>query len=204
MMDGGSESRWPGGAKSRFVSEKTKPDWAIEMARVLEERYAACEKLIVVCDKLNTHTKRAFNEAFEPEHAWSLVRRIESCYTPKHGSWLNIAENELSSLTRRCVSGRRFPDVPTLRDETSAWSADVNATQRGVGWQMKSTMVERSWSRAARQLSCDKAPGQIRGRQPSSIDQSIGAINEACRSPAPHSCRPRPVLGRDGDAVDAP
>jgi hypothetical protein len=116
---------------------KTKIDWATEMARLLEGRYAACEKVILVCDNLNTHTKGAFYEVFEPERARSLVRRIEFCYTPKHGSWLNIAENELSSLTRQCVSGRRFADVPTLREETSAWFTDVNATQRGVDWQMK-------------------------------------------------------------------
>ena len=107
------------------------------MARLLEGRYAACEKVIVVCDNLNTHTKGAFYEVFKPERARSLVRRIEFCYTPKHGSWLNIAENELSSLTRQCVSGRRFADIPTLREETGAWSTDVNATQRGVDWQMK-------------------------------------------------------------------
>lgn len=117
--------------------QKTKIDWASEMARLLEGRYAACAKVILVCDNLNTHTKGAFYEAFEPERARQLVRRIEFCYTPKHGSWLNIAENELSSLTRQCVSGRRFPDLAMLRDETTAWSTDVNATQRGVDWQMK-------------------------------------------------------------------
>jgi len=71
------------------------------------------------------------------KRARSLVRRIEFCYTPKHGSWLNIAENELSSLTRQCVAGRRFPDIDTLLAETEAWSTDVNTTQRGVDWQMK-------------------------------------------------------------------
>ena len=116
---------------------KTKIDWAVELARLLEGRYADCDKVILVCDNLNTHTKGAFYEAFEPARARALVRRIEFCYTPKHGSWLNIAENELSSLTRQCVSDRRFPDVETLRDETDAWSKDVNATQRGVDWQMK-------------------------------------------------------------------
>lgn len=116
---------------------KTKIDWATEMARLLEGRYAACVKVILVCDNLNTHTKGAFYEVFEPQRARSLVRRIEFCYTPKHGSWLNIAENELSSLTRQCVSGRRFGDVRTLSKETQAWSSDVNDTQRGVDWQMK-------------------------------------------------------------------
>lgn len=116
---------------------KTKTDWAVEMARLLEGRYASCEKIILVCDNLNTHTKGAFYATFEPERARQLVRRIEFHHTPKHGSWLNIAENELSSLTRQCVSGRRFPDEKTLRRETSAWSSDVNSIQRGVDWQMK-------------------------------------------------------------------
>ena len=116
---------------------RTKTDWAMEMARLLEGRYAHCEQVILTCDNLNTHTKGAFYAAFEPERARQLVRRIKFCYTPKHGSWLNIAENELSSLTRQCVSGRRFGDIETLRDETAAWSTDVNSTQRGVDWQMK-------------------------------------------------------------------
>lgn len=116
--------------------KKTKLDWATEMARLLEGRYADCVKVILVCDNLNTHTKGAFYEAFEPKRARQLVRRLEFRHTPKHGSWLNIAENELSSLTRQCVSGRRFGDIETLRTETTAWSTDVNATQRGVDWQM--------------------------------------------------------------------
>jgi hypothetical protein len=117
--------------------QKTKVDWAVVIARLLEGRYADCEKVILVCDNLNTHTKGAFYEAFEPERARSLVSRIEFCHTPKHGSWLNIAENELSSLTRQCVSGRRFGTAGALRTETSAWSNDQNKTQRGVDWQMK-------------------------------------------------------------------
>ncbi len=116
---------------------KTKIDWATEMARLLEGRYATCAKVILVSDNLNTHTKGAFYEVFEPARARSLIRRIEFCHTPKHGSWLNIAENELSSLTRQCVSDRRFPDAAALREETGAWSTDVTATQRGVDWQMK-------------------------------------------------------------------
>jgi hypothetical protein len=66
-----------------------------------------------------------------------LVRRIEFRYTPKHGSWLNIAENELSSVTRHCVRGRRFADIETLQNETSAGCCEVDSTQRGVDWQMK-------------------------------------------------------------------
>jgi hypothetical protein len=116
---------------------RTKADWATEMAQLLQGRYADCEKVIVVCDQLNTHTKGAFYEVFEPQVARQLVQRIEFRYTPKHGSWLNIAENELSSLTRQCVSSRRFGEIQTLRHEAAAWSSDVNNTQRGVDWQMK-------------------------------------------------------------------
>ena len=116
---------------------KTKADWAREMARMLEGRYALCEKVILVCDNLNTHTKGAFYEVFEPQRARRLVQRMEIRHTPKHGSWLNIAENELSALTRQCVAGRRFGDMETLRRQTAAWSSDVNAQQKGVQWHMQ-------------------------------------------------------------------
>lgn len=116
---------------------RTKADWATEVAGLLEGRYAACPRVIVVCDNLNTHTKGAFYEAFEPARARQLVRRLEFRHTPKHGSWLNVAENELSAMTRQCVAGRRFGDVEALRSETSAWSRDVNRRQKGVDWQMK-------------------------------------------------------------------
>ncbi len=116
---------------------RTKLDWAVEVARLLEGRYRHCPTVSLVCDNLNTHTIGAFYEAFRPARARQLVRQIRFCHTPKHGSWLNIAENELSSLTRQCVTGRRFSKLTTLRSELAAWSTDVNATQRGVDWQMK-------------------------------------------------------------------
>lgn len=116
---------------------KTKADWAISMAQLLEGRYADCEKVIVVCDNLNTHTKGAFYEVFEAERARSLARRVEFHFTPKHGSWLNIAENELSSMTRQCVSGRRISSAEELARETTSWATDVTEAQRGVDWQMK-------------------------------------------------------------------
>ena len=115
---------------------KTKVDWALEMPSLMEGRYASAER-VAVCDNSSTHTKGAFSESFTLARARQLVRRLEFCDTPKHGRWLNIAENELSSVTRQCVSGRRFGDVPTLRGETMAWSSDVNSTQPGVDWQMK-------------------------------------------------------------------
>jgi hypothetical protein len=116
---------------------KTKVDWALEVAALLEGRYAKVPQIILVSDNLNTHTKGAFYEAFPPKRARALVRRIRFCHTPKHGSWLNIVENELSSLTAQCVSDRRFGELANLQSEIAAWSSDVNDTQRGVDWQMK-------------------------------------------------------------------
>ncbi len=100
------------------------------MARLFTGRCTAC-------DSLDSHTKGAFYEAFAPARAPSLVRRIEFSYAERHGSWLHVRENELSSLTRQCVSGRCLADLMTLSEETDAWSTDVNATLRGVDWQMK-------------------------------------------------------------------
>jgi len=116
---------------------RTKIDWAKEVEQLLRTRYASAEKIILVCDNLNTHTKGAFYEAFEPEKARAIVSRLEFRHTPKHGSWLNIAENELSSMTRQCVKDRRFATIKALRSETAAWHKHSNARQRGVDWQFK-------------------------------------------------------------------
>jgi hypothetical protein len=121
----------------RIREQRTKVDWALEMAALLRTRYATAEKVILVCDNLNTHTMGAFYEAFAPEEARRLVRRLEFRYTPKHGSWLNIAENELSSLYRQCLRDRRFGLISELRRETAAWSIASNRKQRGVDWQFR-------------------------------------------------------------------
>ncbi len=116
---------------------RTKVDWAHEMESLLCTRYASAQKVILVSDNLNTHTKGAFYEAFEAPKARSLVQRLEFCHTPKHGSWLNIAENELSSMTRQCVTGRRFATIKELREETAAWHEHSNTRQRTVDWQFR-------------------------------------------------------------------
>ena len=118
-------------------TKKTKIDWATEMAVLLEGRYAKCDRVIIVCDNLNTHTVGAFYEVFKPSRARELVSRLDFHYTPKHGSWLNIAENELSCVTSQCVSGRRIGSEQKLRKETSAWHTEINEQQRGVEWQMQ-------------------------------------------------------------------
>jgi hypothetical protein len=116
---------------------KTKVDWARQMARLLEGRYAQCPQVTLVCDNLNTHCAGAFYEAFEPQRARALVSRLHWCHTPKHGSWLNIAECELSAMTRQCLAGRRIGELSSLQEEIACWSAHANTRQRGVDWQMK-------------------------------------------------------------------
>ena len=118
----------------RVRPHRTKVDWALEMKKLLQTRSAHANKVILVCDNLSTHTMGAFYDAFPPEEARALVRRLEFRFTPKHGSWLNIAENELSCMACQCLKGRRIEDIELLREETEAWSAATNAKQRGVEW----------------------------------------------------------------------
>jgi hypothetical protein len=114
---------------------RTKIDWDYEIEELLRTRYANAEKVILICDNLNTHTRGAFYEAFPSDKARKIVKRIEFHYTPKHGGWLNIAENELSSMTRQCLKDRRIGDINELREQTEAWATSSNAKQRGVDWQ---------------------------------------------------------------------
>ncbi|MFC1761901.1 IS630 family transposase [Planctomycetota bacterium] len=114
---------------------RTKADWALEMEELLSTRYANTEKIRLVCDNLNTHTRGAFYEVFEAKKARELVQRIEFHYIPKHGSWSNIAENELSSMTRQCISDSRTANIEILRAKTLAWANFSNEKQRGVNWQ---------------------------------------------------------------------
>ena len=117
--------------------QRTKVDWAIELAHVLDTRYANCARITLTCDNLNTHTKGAFYTAFPPEQARAYIKRINFCYTPKHGSWLNVAECELSCLTSQCLSDRRIGELALLQSEIGIWSDKTNAKQRSVDWQLK-------------------------------------------------------------------
>lgn len=117
--------------------QRTKADWAREVAHLLDTRYTHCKMVRLVCDNLNTHTKGAFYEVFPPQQARAYVRRIHFVYTPKHGSWLNVAESELSAMTRQSLNGRRIEMLEDLEQEIRAWADDINKLQRGVDWQMK-------------------------------------------------------------------
>jgi hypothetical protein len=115
-------------------AHRTGVDWAHQIKSLLDAHYPTAEKVRVVCDNLNTHKVASLYEAFEPAEARRLACRLELHYTPKHGSWLNIAEIELSVLTKQCLD-QRIADLETLRHETKAWEHERNAKQTGVDWQ---------------------------------------------------------------------
>jgi hypothetical protein len=114
--------------------QRTKIDWARQVERLLTGDYPDADQVVLVMDNLNTHTIASLYEAFEPAKAFALAQRLEIHHTPKHGSWLNIAEIELSRLTRQCLD-RRIDDLDTLNHELTAWQHDTNTDQRQVDWQ---------------------------------------------------------------------
>lgn len=116
--------------------QRTAVDWAQEVAALLEGRCAQAPKVILICDQLNTHTIGSLYKAFSPEKARRLAQRLEIHYTPKHGSWLNIAECELSVLTRQCLRNRTASLAALVRKVTP-WARDRNARQDGVDWQFR-------------------------------------------------------------------
>lgn len=113
---------------------RTKVDWAGEIEQLLEEDFPDAARLILVCDNLNTHKLGSLYEAFEPHKARSLAERLRIHYTPKHGSWLNVAEIELSALSRQCLD-RRIATRQSLTRHTQAWCENRNQKQTGVDWQ---------------------------------------------------------------------
>jgi hypothetical protein len=124
-------------AGRRFVEvteRKTAVDFARFLRRVSDEMYPRAERIVLVCDNLNTHAPASLYEAFEPAEARRLAERFEWHYTPKHGSWLNVAEMELSVLARQCLD-RRIPDLGALRREVGTWERKRNAAVVKVDWQ---------------------------------------------------------------------
>ena len=118
----------------RVREQRTKKDWAHFMHMVLEEQYPDAEKVVLVMDNLNTHSTASFYEAFEPEMARRLSERLEIHYTPVHGSWLNMAEIELSVLGRQ-VLGQRMATMQQVQDAVAAWQERRNTKQTCIKWQ---------------------------------------------------------------------
>jgi transposase len=108
------------------------------MRELVDVYYPAADKLVLVMDNLNTHTLAALYEVFEPAEARRLVEKLELHYTPKHGSWLNMAEIELSVLTRQCLD-RRIGSRLELEREVAAWQATRNAREVGINWRFTTT-----------------------------------------------------------------
>jgi hypothetical protein len=122
--------------KVNIRKHKTRIDWALEIKELLDIDYPKADKVILICDNLNTHRISSLYEAFPANEARQLIERLEIHHTPKHGSWLNIAEIELSVLTDQCIKSR-IPTFELLQQETKAWWTKRNASQKFVDWQFK-------------------------------------------------------------------
>ncbi|WP_432019414.1 transposase [Streptomyces sp. 1222.5] len=116
------------------MSRRTQTDWAGQVKQLLTVDYPDAETVVLVMDNLNIHSVASLYEAFEPQEAFTLAQRLEIHHTPKHGSWLNIAEIELAALTQQCLD-RRISDLDVLNTELSAWQNATNTDQRQVDWQ---------------------------------------------------------------------
>jgi DDE superfamily endonuclease len=119
------------------TERRTKLDWAHCVKELVDVHYPKAEKIVLVLDNLNTHTPAALYEAFAPAEARRIACKLEIHYTPKHGSWLNMAEIELSVLARQCLD-QRIPDQETLAEEVSAWEAERNAAESSIDWRFTS------------------------------------------------------------------
>jgi transposase len=120
------------------TQRRTKTDFAQQMKWLVDERYPEAEVIRVVLDNLNTHGPGSLYEAFEPAEAWRIWKKLEFHYTPKHGSWLNMAEIELSILQRQCLS-RRIADEATLKREVAAWEQQRNEAKETIDWRFSIT-----------------------------------------------------------------
>jgi len=124
-----------------ITEHRTRKDWALFVKDMLDERYPQATKVRLVMDNLNTHSAASLYEAFEPEEARRLARRLEIHYTPKHGSWLNVAEIELSALKGQCLD-RRIPNMELMRKETAAWERDRNnRATTTIDWVMRKQII---------------------------------------------------------------
>jgi DDE superfamily endonuclease len=118
------------------TERRTKTDWAHQIKEMVDERYPEAERIVLVMDNLNTHSPSSLYETFEPKEARRLAEKLEIHYTPKHGSWLNMEEIELSVLSRQCFD-RRVPDFQTLEAEARAWQEWREQKGGKIKWRFK-------------------------------------------------------------------
>lgn len=120
--------------EAHALPRRTCMDWANEIKWLLDKQYPDVDRVVLIMDNLNTHAVASLYKAFPPEEAFRLSQRLEIHYTPKHGSWLDIAEIELSSLTIQSLLGERIPSIDALNNILSMWHTERNANQKGVSW----------------------------------------------------------------------
>jgi len=117
----------------KVTQRRTKIDWAYCVREMVDQIYPDAEQIVLVMDNLNTHNKSSLYEAFEPAEAKRIANKLEIHYTPKHGSWLDMAEIELGILARQCLS-RRIDNMEQLKDEVAAWQVIRNTAEAKVNW----------------------------------------------------------------------
>lgn len=122
-----------GWRRVEVTQQRTALDYAQLLKTLVDSDYAQVEKLIVIQDNLNTHSPASLYKAFDPSEAQRILSRLEFCHTPKHGSWLNMAEIELSILSRQCLD-RRIADLDTLKSEVDAWQDNRNHEETWINW----------------------------------------------------------------------
>lgn len=135
------------------TDRRRKVDWAMQIKQLLDVHYPNAQKVTLVMDNLNTHTGASLYEVFEPSEARRLLDRLQIHYTPKHGSWLNMAEIELSVLTRQCLD-RRIPDKATLASEVAAWQQRRNTAKAKIDWRFTNDEARIKLKRLYPTLSC--------------------------------------------------
>ncbi len=115
------------------TQRRTAIDYARLLKKLVDDYYPEAYLITVVQDNLNTHTPASLYKAFEPSEARRIINRLDFCYTPKHGSWLNMAEIELSVLSRQCLN-RRIPDLTSLKEEVACWCDERNEKETWIDW----------------------------------------------------------------------
>ena len=144
------------------TERRTKLDWAHCVKELVDVHYPQAERIVLVMDNLNTHTPAALYEAFAPSEARRICEKLEIHYTPNHGSWLNMAEIELSVLARQCLGDRRIPDRESLAEEAGAWEAERNAAECSIDWRFTAAdariKLKRLYPKTTKDSSYDPNP----------------------------------------------
>ncbi|MGH3998438.1 MAG: transposase [Pseudonocardiaceae bacterium] len=163
------------------LQRRTRLDWAGQVKQMLTVDYPGAEQVVLVMDNLNTHNIASLYEAFDPAEAFALAQRLQIHHTPKHGSWLNIAEIELSALTRQCLD-RRISDLDVLNTELTAWQTATNTDQRQVDWQFTTDDARIKLRHLYPTVSSDDLLARGLGRATAVLPASTVLANEICGS----------------------